>query len=157
MMRAGIALGSNLGDRRATLEAALVDLKALNAAGVLLVSPFIETTPFDCPQGSPLFLNGVVELETSLTPLELLGKLQALELKYGRKKIHAHNAPRRLDLDILYCDFLHLQLPELEIPHPRMTQRAFVMEPLAEIRPDLILPGWQMTCREYLLNIKKNN
>jgi len=157
IMRAGIALGSNLGDRNAILKQAILLLKELHEHGDFLVSTFHETAPIDCPPGSPLFLNGAAELETSLTPLELLHRLQALELALGRPSNHGVNQPRTLDLDLLYCDRITLKLPELELPHPRIINRSFVLAPLAEIRPDLLLPGWSHTCCEYLLKNHNNN
>jgi 2-amino-4-hydroxy-6-hydroxymethyldihydropteridine diphosphokinase len=155
-MRAGIALGSNLGDKSALLNQAIGHLREIHESGDFLLSGFHETEPVDCAPGTPTFLNAVAEIGTSLTPLELLHRLQHEEIRSGRPKNHARNASRTLDLDLLYCDEVTLHDPELELPHPRMTERTFVMGPLAEIRPDLRLPGWQMTCREYLLNIRKN-
>ena len=98
----------------------------------------------------------MVEIGTSLQPLELLHRLQGQEIRSGRPKNHAHNASRTLDLDILYCDEMTLDHPELDLPHPRMLDRYFVIAPLAEIRPELKLPGWQMTCLEYLSGFRKN-
>ncbi len=153
-MRAGIALGSNLGDRNAILKAAIGHLRELHEDGEFLVSSFHETDPVDCPPDSPLFLNAVTELETTLPPLELLQRLQALELAAGRPRVHGVNQPRTLDLDLLYCDEITLLLPELVLPHPRMTERVFVLAPLAEICPDLRLPGWNYSCGEYLFRIR---
>jgi len=149
-MRAGIALGSNLGDRKALLTEATAQLRSIHESGPFLSSALHETEPVDCPSDSPRFLNGVVELETSLSPMELLDRLQHLEIASGRGKVHGRNTPRTLDLDLLYCDEMTLCAPELEIPHPRMTERLFVLVPLAEIRPELRLPGWSMSCSEYL-------
>jgi len=149
-MRAGIALGSNLGDRDAILKEAINHLKDLHESGKFLLSGLHETVPMDCPPGSPLFLNAVVELESSLTPMELLRRLQSIEVAAGRPKNHGINQPRTLDLDLLYCDEMALCLPELKLPHPRITERLFVLTPLVEIRPNLRLPGWHKTCHEYL-------
>lgn len=155
-MRAGIALGSNLGDKKSFLNQAIGHLRELHEGGDFLVSSFHDTEPLDCPSGSPTFLNAVAEIETSLSPLELLRRLQDLEIRSGRPQHHPKNAPRTLDLDLLYCDGMTLYHPDLELPHPRMTGRAFVLAPLAEIRPQLRLPGWSMSCFDYLLNIDKN-
>jgi 2-amino-4-hydroxy-6-hydroxymethyldihydropteridine diphosphokinase len=152
-MRAGIALGSNLGDRNAILTEAIGHLRDLHEEGEFLVSGLHETWPMNCPPGSPLFLNAVVELETSLEPLIFFRQLQSLEMASGRPEYRGINEPRTLDLDLLYCDGITLCLPELELPHPRITERSFVLVPLAEIRPDLQLPGWSFTCQEYLLRI----
>ena len=153
-MRAGIALGSNLGDRNAILTEAIGHLRDLHEEGEFLVSGLHETWPMNCPTGSPLFLNAVVELGTSLEPLILLRRLQSLEMASGRPEYRGINEPRTLDLDLLYCDGMTLHFPELELPHPRITERSFVLTPLAEIRPDLQLPGWPYTCQEYLLYIR---
>lgn len=156
-MRAGIALGSNLGDRHAFLNQAILNLKGLHEQGEFLASSFLETEPQDCPPGSPAFLNAVVELETSLTPLLLLDRLQAFEIGAGRPRDHGFHAPRTLDLDILYCDDLILESPRLQLPHPRIRERNFVLKTLTEIRPDLILPGWSYRCDYYLSKKCKNN
>lgn len=153
-MRAGIALGSNLGDRNALLQEAIGHLRMIHESGDFLLSSLHETEPVDCAPGSPPFLNAVAEIGTSLQPLELLRRLQGQETHAGRPKDHPRNASRTLDLDILYCDEMTLHHPELDLPHPRMLDRAFVMAPLAEIRPELKLPGWQMNCLEYLSEIR---
>ena len=150
-MRTGIALGSNLGDRHSHLDGAVASLKSLHEQGLFLTSYYYETEPQDCPPDSPHFLNAVIELDTSLHPLRLLKKLQALEVLAGREKDHPFHAPRSLDLDILYFGEFFLNTPELELPHPRINERLFVLQPLAEIRPDLRLPGYSLTCLEYLL------
>lgn len=155
-MRAGIALGSNLGDRYAQLTEAISKLRVIHEKGDFLCSGFYETEPEDCPSGSAQFLNAVVEMETSLSPLSLLKELQSLEIASGRPRDHGFHAPRTLDLDLLYCDEMTLQTPELDLPHPRMRERLFVLAPLSEIRPDLQLPGWESSCKEYLFK-KSNN
>ena len=157
-MRAGIALGSNLGDSSIIIKEAIGHLKVLHLsqADDFLASSLHKTSPIDCPPNSPAFLNGVVELETALEPLELLYHLQGLEEVFGRPKKHAYHAPRTLDLDLLYCDMMALSHPDLELPHPRILERPFVLAPLAEIRPDLQLPGWSKPCAEYL-HYKSNN
>ncbi|MEI6377202.1 MAG: 2-amino-4-hydroxy-6-hydroxymethyldihydropteridine diphosphokinase [bacterium] len=151
-MRAGIALGSNLGDRRALMAQALRDLQEIHEGEptFFLASSVFETEPQDCPPGSPLFLNSVVELETSRAPLELLKLLQALEVASGRPMDHGHHSPRSLDLDLLYCDEMTLDTPSLQLPHPGIRERLFVLKPLAEIRPELQLPTWDASCSEYL-------
>ena len=152
-MRAGIALGSNLGNRNALIQEAIGHLRMIHESGDFLLSSLHETEPVDCAPGTPSFLNAVAEIGTSLRPLELLRRLQGQEIRSGRPKAHPRNASRTLDLDILYCDEMSLHHPELDLPHPRMLDRAFVMAPLAEIRPELKLPGWQMSCLEYLSGI----
>ncbi len=152
-MRAGIALGSNLGNRHAFLEKAIFNLKELHEGGDFLTSSFVETSPQDCPPGSPDFLNAVVELQTSLKPLDFLEQLQRLEVSAGRESDHGFHTPRTLDLDILYCDNLVINHPQLQLPHPLIRERYFVLKPLSEIRPDLILPGWPECCSFYLSEI----
>jgi len=140
-MRVGIALGSNLDDRLANLRAARRHLFALHEdRGPFLCSRIYETEPVDCPPGSAPFLNAAIELASTLPPLDLLKKLQAIEHLLGRPLNHAHHAPRTIDLDILYYDNLAFTLPELTLPHPRITERAFVLHPLADIAPTRILP-----------------
>lgn len=151
-MRAGIALGSNLGDRRALMLQAIEDLRAIHEGEVdtFLTSSLLETEPQDCPPDSPRFLNSVVELETSLLPMPLLARLQAFEVASGRPSDHGYHTPRSLDLDLLYCDEMTLDTPLLRLPHPGIRDRLFVLMPLAEIRPELRLPTWEASCSEYL-------
>ncbi len=138
----GIALGSNLGDRLWHFQQAVEKLShTLPAARITAAAPLYETEPVDCPEGSLPFYNTVLELETHLEPLALLQQLQALELSLGRPVEHGHNAPRTVDLDILYAGDVTMNHADLILPHPRMTQRRFVLQPLANIRPDLVLPG----------------
>lgn len=138
MARIGISLGSNLGDRLAHLREAVDRLGPVREGGHLLRSPVYETEPVDCPPGSGSFYNAVVEIESSLAPLELLAFTQSIERELGRPEVRDRNAPRTIDLDLLYCDQLVLDEPDLVLPHPRMRQRAFVVLPLAAIRPDLV-------------------
>ncbi len=140
-MKTGIALGSNLGDRAASMDAGFAFLRSLSQNGYLLQSSVIETDPVDCPPGSGAFFNAVAEIDYEGSPLQLLGQLQNFEHTMGRQPNRAINAPRPLDLDILYFGDTKLNTPDLIIPHPRIAQREFVLKPLAEIYPDLILPG----------------
>lgn len=141
MARVGISLGSNLGDRIVHLRSAIERLSPVRSSAYLLLSPIFETEPIDCPEGSGAFYNAVIEIETDLAPLELLAATQAIERALGRPEVRAVNAPRTLDLDLLYYDDLSLEAPGLLLPHPRMFQRAFVLKPLAAIRPDLVPDG----------------
>jgi 2-amino-4-hydroxy-6-hydroxymethyldihydropteridine diphosphokinase len=132
MAIAYIALGSNLGDRWATLSGAVKRLRAEPGLRVLASSETYETAPVNCPPGSSAFLNAVVAIETQRTPEDLLRLLLRIERHFGRVR-SAPNAPRLLDLDlILYGDRV-INTPELTIPHPRMHERAFVLVPLAEV------------------------
>ena len=144
-----LSLGSNLGDRAQNLRAAI---EALAGAGVSVkkVSSFYETEPVDYLD-QPWFLNCVVEAETSLAPLDLLHALRGIESLLGSKKEFA-KGPRLLDMDILLYGDETIDLPELQIPHPRMLQRNFVLAPLAEIAPELRHLSWTQTAAELLLN-----
>jgi len=136
----GIALGSNSGDRAANLHAALEALRTFDPA--LQCSPFYETAPVDCPPGSGAFLNAVAILQWNGTPPELLDALRHIESSLGRPRDRERNAPRPIDLDILYAEDCVLSTPALIIPHPRLHLRRFVLQPLADLRPDLVLPGF---------------
>lgn len=140
-LKTGIALGSNLGDRLENLQSALRDLRSICRPDSLLQSSVYETDPVDCPPGSQPFLNAVIELTCDLSPGELLLECQAIEAKLGRKPIREVNAPRPVDLDILYFGNLTINDSDLVIPHPRLTIRRFVLQPLNDIRPELVLPG----------------
>lgn len=142
-----LGVGSNVGDRRANIEKALGILKEHEDIDVLAVSSLIETEP----QGGPeqgLFLNGALKIKTSLFPTDLLSQLKIIERRLGRTKTEV-NGPRTLDLDILfYDDVVILEGKSLTIPHPRLTQRLFVLEPLLEIAPDFVHPRLGKTVRE---------
>ncbi len=156
-MQAGIALGSNLGESKNILMWSIERLKKLHRGSLekFLLSSFYQTTPLDCPPGSPLFLNAVLQLETDLAAEELLLFLQKLEEESGRPSSHAYHAPRTLDLDLLYYGSMELVTEKLELPHPRIRQRLFVLKPLVEIHPHLILPGWSSSAYSYLLLLEK--
>lgn len=142
-MTFGIALGSNLGDRSAHLQDAVQELlHTIPGAHLRAVAPLYETDPVDCPPGSQAFYNTVVEITADLEPLALLRTLRGIESQLGRPLAHERHAPRTVDLDLLYADDLTLNHPELILPHPRLHLRRFVLQPLADIRPDLVLP-WQ--------------
>ncbi|MCG8601652.1 MAG: 2-amino-4-hydroxy-6-hydroxymethyldihydropteridine diphosphokinase [Verrucomicrobiales bacterium] len=138
MKRVGISLGTNLGDRSANLKEAISRLRNLAESDHWLVSGVYETAPVDCAEGDPLFLNCVVEFESNLAPVTLLQKTQTIESDLGRPKERGINAPRTIDLDILYVGETTIETPTLTLPHPRMMERDFVMIPLKEIRADLV-------------------
>jgi 2-amino-4-hydroxy-6-hydroxymethyldihydropteridine diphosphokinase len=142
-----LSLGSNLGDRTANLKAAIAALPSANFR-VQKVSSFYETEPVDYLD-QPWFLNCVVEGETNSQPIDLLRALRAIESQLGSKKAFA-KGPRLLDIDILLFDDLSLDAPELQIPHPRMLERKFVLAPLSEIAPQLRLPQWNGNVSELL-------
>jgi 2-amino-4-hydroxy-6-hydroxymethyldihydropteridine diphosphokinase len=153
----GIALGSNLGDRLHHLQDAVrLLLKAHPTMILRSAAPVYETDPVDCPEGSQSFLNTVIEVECDLAPLELLREMRAIEVKLGRPSEHRHHAPRTVDLDMLYADGQMLAHPELTLPHPRMTLRRFVLQPLADIRPTLVLPGQERSVREILERLQND-
>ena len=133
-----IGLGANLGDAQGALEAAFDALAALPHTQLLRRSSIYRSAPID--SSGPDYLNAVAELRTSLAPIELLRHLQAIELAHGRERPY-RNAPRTLDLDLLLHGELVLDSAELTLPHPRTQQRAFVLQPLAELAPDLVIPG----------------
>ena len=155
MMLAGIALGSNLGDREVHLQRAI---EALKLRGKLQVASFYETEPVDCPEGSEPFLNTVAILEEKEPPRALWEYLKELEANAGRPTggERGYHAPRTLDLDLLFVDDLVLQEPDLVIPHPRMMDRLFVLEPLAELMPDFRPVSDGPTVREQLEALKSH-
>jgi 2-amino-4-hydroxy-6-hydroxymethyldihydropteridine diphosphokinase len=141
MVRAFVGLGSNLGDREGTLRAAVGRLRALPKTRVLAVSTFRDTEPVgDLEQ--PRFLNGAVELETELAPRELLEALLEVEQHFGRDRAAGPpHGPRTLDLDLLLYGDEEIAEPGLAVPHPRLHERRFVLEPLADLDPSLEVPG----------------
>jgi len=154
-MRTGIALGSNVGDRLANLAQALGRLR--NASWVksaVSCSGVYETAPIGDGAGTDSFLNAVVEFEYEGLPFTLLEKLKQMEAAMGRPSKRPRNAPRTIDLDILYVGNLVLANEEIVIPHPRLHMRRFVLQPLADIAPDLLLPGQQLRVSELLAVLK---
>lgn len=146
-----IALGSNLGDSAATLHAAIQRLRERSASGFAASSVW-RSTPVDCPPGSPLFLNAVVCFNPGSheTPESLLDHLQSLEKEFGRLPKIVLNEPRPLDLDLIVFGAEVRASARLTLPHPRAHLRRFVLEPLCEIAPELVLPGQSRTVRELL-------
>jgi 2-amino-4-hydroxy-6-hydroxymethyldihydropteridine diphosphokinase len=149
-MRIGIALGSNLGDRLANLRAARHAIVDLVGDKALLVSPVYETEPVDCEPGAGKFLNAVLEVEYDGDPTELLEHMIRVEESLGRERNHASNTSRKIDIDLLYADELNVANERLQLPHPRLHLRKFVLQPLADLRPELVLPGQTKTVRELL-------
>jgi len=140
-MRAGVALGSNLGQRLANLRNARKDIAAL--PGVLppmRASAVYETEAVGCEPGAPKFLNAALEFGYAGEAQHLLRALASIEKLLGRPANHARNASRTVDLDLLYFGELEIETAELQLPHPRLINREFVLRPLADIAPDLVLP-----------------
>jgi 2-amino-4-hydroxy-6-hydroxymethyldihydropteridine diphosphokinase len=136
-----VGLGSNLGDREGTLRAAVSRLGNLPETQVLRVSTFHDTDPVGYLD-QPRFLNGAVELETGLSARRLLDALLGLERAFGRDREGVPpQGPRTLDLDLLLYGQAEINEPGLEVPHPRLHERRFVLEPLAELDPSLEVPG----------------
>jgi 2-amino-4-hydroxy-6-hydroxymethyldihydropteridine diphosphokinase len=135
-----IGLGANLGDREATIRQALELLQVDPAIEVAAVSSLRETDPVGY-QDQPQFLNGAAALETTLSPHDLLERLLDVERQLGRDRSGPRFGPRTIDLDLLLYDGEVVHEPGLEIPHPRLHERAFVLEPLAELDPGLTVPG----------------
>lgn len=153
-MRVGIALGSNLGDRLENLRAARDAIVDLAKNRSIVASRVYETDAVGCEPGAAKFLNAVVEIEYDGDPMDLLEELIRVEEVLGRKRNHARNVSRKIDIDILYADELDVQNERLHLPHPRMHQRKFVLQPLADIRPDLVLPNQTQTVGELLAQLK---
>ncbi|MES2983300.1 MAG: 2-amino-4-hydroxy-6-hydroxymethyldihydropteridine diphosphokinase [Verrucomicrobiota bacterium] len=139
MPRVAIALGSNLGNREANIAAAIDELRQIARPGEpFLTASFYDTEPQNCPPDSPRFLNTAVDFDYPGTdPLELLQQTQALEKKLGREAHPIRNAPRIIDIDILIFGDTTLDHPKLQLPHPRIHERPFVLHPLKEIRKDI--------------------
>jgi 2-amino-4-hydroxy-6-hydroxymethyldihydropteridine diphosphokinase len=140
-----LSLGSNIGDREANLRAAIEKLKEL---GEVVVSSFYETEPLDFT-AQPWFLNCAVAIRTELMPQLFLAKVQAIEQQMGRRRIQP-KGPRNIDIDILLFGDSVVSTPELQIPHPAMHERRFVLEPLAEIAPEGRHPVLKKTVRDLL-------
>ena len=156
ILRAGIALGSNLGNRLKHLQTARDLIKRFAPDEPFLQSAVYQTSPVHCPDGSPDFYNCVVETGFRGGPESLLSLTQEIERKLGRDPDAGRNAPRIIDADILYLGDSRLVSERLELPHPRLTSRLFVLQPLCDIRPELILPGDSVEIREHLRHLESD-
>ena len=154
IMRAAIALGSNLGDRLANLQNARDRIRALDGVtGLIVQSAIYETSPVDCEPGAQNFYNAVIEVGFEKSADALLGALQEIERALGRERNHERNVSRTIDLDLLYCGSERRDDAMLQLPHPRMTERKFVLQPLCDIAPDLRLPGQTKSVGELLAQL----
>jgi 2-amino-4-hydroxy-6-hydroxymethyldihydropteridine diphosphokinase len=156
-MRTAVALGSNLGDRLDNLRAARkAIIYVANVKPPILSSVAYETEAVDCESGAGKFLNAVVEFEYQGDPATLLEQLSGIEEALGRKRDHPKNVSRTIDIDLLYCGHRQIDNGRLQLPHPRIHLRKFVLKPLADIRPDLVLPGRKKTVSELLTDLKQS-
>jgi 2-amino-4-hydroxy-6-hydroxymethyldihydropteridine diphosphokinase len=153
-MLAIVALGANLGDPAKTLRDAMARLQKFSDKPILKSSLW-QTTPVDCPPGSPKFVNAVAGLAPrgQETPESLLNKLRELETEFGRVPKKIPNEPRPLDLDLITFGNIICQTQHLTLPHPRAHLRRFVLQPLDEIAPDLMLPGQSKTVSQLLASL----
>ena len=149
-----VALGSNLGDSLALLSAAAQALQQLAAPGSFRCSPLFRTAPVGGPADQPDFINAVVLLDWQDTPEQLLKQLQQLEAAAGRQRLIL-NGPRSLDLDLLWCGSEQRSSALLELPHPRLAQRRFVLQPLAALDPCLVPPGQVLSVAALLAQVEQ--
>lgn len=146
----GIALGSNLGDRTDNLRRALNLIYESVPGAVIRAACIYETLPVDCAPGTQAFLNTAIELEADIQPHDLHTKLKSIESQLGRPTLHERNSPRTIDLDILHAGPLTIEDETLTVPHPRLHQRRFVLQPMADLNPSLQLPNQAKTIAELL-------
>jgi 2-amino-4-hydroxy-6-hydroxymethyldihydropteridine diphosphokinase len=153
-VRTAIALGSNIGDRLAHLQRARDEIMRIpDVRGPLLSSRVFETEPIDCSADAAPFLNAVIEVEYEGEPGLLLAALHRIEAAMGRPSRRPRNAPRTIDLDILSIGGRALAGGVLTLPHPRIPERRFVLAPLADVRPELVLPGQRLCVAELLAGL----
>jgi len=156
MAKVYIGLGANLGNREANIRNALALLWEMDVAKVVRVSGLIETRPVGGPPGQGNYLNGAAEIETWLSPFDLLEALKIVETRAGRVG-RERWAAREVDLDILLCENEVIESPLLQVPHPRMFERKFVLRPLAQIAPAAVNPVTGMTVAEHLARLLKES
>lgn len=150
METVAIALGANLGDKISSLQATRDAIKQLAVNNKLTQACLYSSAPIDCPKQSPDFFNTVVTILYTGTPELLLQHTQEIETAIGRKKKIIHNEARLIDIDLLYFGRKEIKTPRLTLPHPRLHERRFVLEPLNEINPSLIPPRQSLTVRQLL-------
>jgi 2-amino-4-hydroxy-6-hydroxymethyldihydropteridine diphosphokinase len=153
-MRSGIALGSNMGDRLRNLHEAFRRVRVLGEPRAqVLFSSIYETSPIASEPGTRCYLNAVMEIDFRGAPTILLQRVLEIERTMGRPSRRPRNAPRLIDLDILYVGNLVVNNPEITIPHPRLSERRFVLTPLAEVAPNLVLPGQNVSIEKLLARL----
>lgn len=156
-MRTAVALGSNVGERLGNLRAArkaILDLP--NVQAPILSSAIYQTEPVGCEPGAQKFLNATIEFEYDGDPGTLLEQLICIEEALGRSRDHQKNVSRTIDIDLLYCGDRKIDDEKLQLPHPRMHLRRFVLQPLADIRPELVLPGQKETVTGLLTKLQQS-
>ena len=154
-MRTAVAVGSNLGDRLGNLRAARQRIVYVaDVQPPIFSSAIYETEPIDCEPEAAKFLNAVVEFDYEGNPIHLLEEMLRIEESLGRKRNHSQNVSRTIDMDLLYCGDHQIDDERLRLPHPRMHLRRFVLQPLADIRPDLILPEQTRSVAALLADLK---
>jgi 2-amino-4-hydroxy-6-hydroxymethyldihydropteridine diphosphokinase len=150
-MRTAVALGSNLGDRLENLRTARQRIGDLaDVQPPILSSAIYETEPIDCEPRAAKFLNAVIEFDYEGDPIRLFEQLLDVEESLGRKRDHPKNVSRTIDIDLLYCGDRQIDSERLRLPHPRMHLRRFVLQPLADIRSNLVLPNQRKAIADYL-------
>ena len=157
-MRTAVALGSNRGNRLENLRSArsaILDLA--NVKPPVLSSTIYETEPVDCEPGADKFLNAVVEFDYESDPARLLEQLIRIEEAFGRRRDHLKNVSRTIDIDLLYNGDRNIEDQRLQLPHPRLHLRKFVLQPLADIRPGLVLPRQTKTVSQLLKELKESS
>ncbi len=152
-----LALGSNLGDRIEHCQTALQYINNISETTILKKSEWFDNPALGKSEDDPDFINSVVQIETSLNPEDLLEKLQGIEKEMGRPHSQARWAPRIIDLDILLYDDIVVDLPTLQIPHPEMIKRVFVLKPLCDIDPNIIHPVVKETAQELLERLEQKS
>ena len=156
-MRTAAALGSNLGDRLENLRAARnAILRLSNVKPPILSSALYETEPVDCEPGANKFLNAVVEFDYEGDSASLFEQLARMEEALGRRRDHPTNVSRTIDIDLLYCGDRKTEDERLQLPHPRLHLRKFVLHPLVDIQPGLVLPGQAKTVRQLLEELEQS-
>ena len=154
-MRTAVAFGSNIGDRLENLRAARNAVLGLaNVKLPIFSSAIHETEPVGCEPGAGKFLNAVVEFEHDGDPARVLEQLIHIEEALGRKRDHRQNVSRSIDIDLLYCGDKRINDERLQLPHSRLHLREFVLRPLADIRPGLLLPDQKKNIRELLAEVE---